>query len=415
MYRSPEEPALPVADRILPAIAPPTRAVRIASAAFARMWRHGITPPPRFDADLLIARAVAAERRDDFGADGWREPFGRLVDALRDEAGLNPVGHTLAVGQVTKALRDRLRAEALWRAHPEILDRPLAPPIVVLGSMRSGTTRIQRLLARDPRLAHTRLFESMSPVPPAGIDLRIPKTALGLAALHRLDPMLGRIHPTHARAADEEFGLVALAFNGAQFETQWRVPSFTRWWERQDRRDVYRYFRRLLQTIAWSRGDAEPRPWVLKLPQFTEDLEALLAAFPDARLLCLGRDPVEVVGSGASLVWHQMRTQSDSIDRHWVGPEWLRKTAQRVAVGRQIRRANPRVPQLDIAFDDMNRDWAAQMLRIYAFLGLDLTPAVMGRMEGYLRGARGHHGHRYALEDFGLDEARVRAALPDGA
>ena len=415
MYYSPEVRARSGPSTVLPAIARPTRAVRIASAAFAQMWRAGISPPPPFDPDTLIARAVAAERLDDFGADEWREPFGRLVDALREEADLNPVGHTLAIGQVTKALRDRLRAEALWRAHPEILDQPLGAPIVVLGSMRSGTTRIQRLLACDPRLAHTRLFESMSPVPPSGIDLRVPKTALGLAALHRLDPALGRIHPTQARAADEEFGLVALAFNGAQFETQWRIPSFTHWWERTDRTNVYRYFRRLLQTIAWGRSDKTARPWVLKLPQFTEDLDALLQAFPDARLLCLSRDPVAVVGSGASLVWHQMRTQSDSIDRHVVGREWLRKTAHRVAIGRQVRAANRRVPQLDIAFDDVGRDWRAQMLRVYAFLGLELTPEVMGRMQRYLDGARGHQGHRYALEDFGLDEARVRAALPDGA
>lgn len=394
-------------------VTPPTRVVRLASAGLSRMWRNGISTPPPLDADTLIARAVGAARLDDFGEPGWREPYRLLVDGLRDEADLNPVGRMLAIGQVTKALRDRLRAEALWRAHPEILDQPLAAPIVVLGSMRSGTTRIQRLLACDPRLAYTRLYESMSPVPPRGLDLRPLKTALGLAAIHRLDPVLARIHPTGAQAPDEEFGLLAPSFNGAQFETQWRVPSFTRWWEDADRTPTYRYFRRLLQTIAWQRG-GDARPWVLKLPQFTEDLAPLLAAFPDARLLCLSRDPVAVVGSGASLVWHQMRTQSDSIDRHRVGHEWLRKTARRVAIGRTVRRANPQVQQLDIAFNDVDRDWHAQMRRVHAFLGLDLTPEVARRMQAYVGGARAHHGHGYRLEDFGLDEARVHAALPNG-
>lgn len=421
MYFSPQALGGLRSDQTGQAYDTPTRGVRIASAGLTRMWRRGVLSPLLpLDVDALIAHALAGERLtnasvDAWGEPSWREPFTLLVDAMREEADLNPVGRTLGVGQVTKALRDRLRGEALWRAHPEILDQPLAAPIVVLGSMRSGTTRIQRLLACDPQFAHTRLYESMSPVPPSGLDLRLLKTALGLAAIHALNPELARIHPTGARQPDEEFGLPALAFNGAQFETQWRIPTFTRWWEQADKAPVYRYVRRLLQTIAWSRGERTARPWILKLPQFTEDLSALLAEFPDARLLCLSRDPVAVVGSGASLVWHQMRTQSDTVDRHWIGTDWLRKTTRRVDIARQVRRANPQIAQLNIAFDDVDRDWRAQIVRVYAFLGRDLTPVVLRRMETYLGRAHAHCGHRYALEDFGLNEAQIRAALPDGA
>jgi hypothetical protein len=54
---------------------------------------------------------------------------------------------------------------SLWRAQPEIRDRPIPEPIVILGQMRSGTTRLQRLLACDDRFAHTRLYESLIPAP----------------------------------------------------------------------------------------------------------------------------------------------------------------------------------------------------------------------------------------------------------
>src|SRR5690606_7843070 len=121
------------------------------------------------------------------------------------------------------------------------------------------------------------------------------------------------------------FGLLSFSFYGAQIEAQWRVPTFARFWEMQDKTWVYREFRQLLQTIAWQRGETT-RPWVLKAPQFMEDLESLLEVFPDARLICLRRDLGEVASSSASLVWNQMKLQSDTVDPRWIGAEWLHKT-----------------------------------------------------------------------------------------
>jgi hypothetical protein len=366
----------------------------------------------------MIGRAIAAEGSEDFGGDHWRAPFAILIESLRSDATLNPIGHTLAFGQLAKVLRERLRAQALWKAHPEILEQPVTAPIIVLGSMRSGTTRIQRLLACDQRFAHTRLFESLSPVPEAGrgsIDLRAIKASAGLAFLHTLNPALAAVHPSRAQSPEEEFGLFSFAFSGAQFQAQWRIPSFARWWETADAAPVYRDFRRLLQTIAWSRGQRPGQPWVLKAPQFMEELDALLAVFPDARLLCLGRDAVDVVGSSCSLVWQQQRIQSDVADRHWIGREWLHKTVRRVGAAEAVRRARPSVAQLDIAYLAVDRDWRGEIARIYDFLGVELTSSAVRRMACFLGGSKAHRGHLYRLEDFGLDEREVRAALPNGA
>jgi hypothetical protein len=381
-------------------------------------WRIGVASRPPLDPQTMIDSAVRAERLDDFGGDHWRAPFAILIDALQREAALNPIGQTLAFGQLVKVLRERLRAHALWRAHPEILERPVVAPIIVLGSMRSGTTRIQRLLACDDRFAHTRLYESLSPVPEGGsrsLDLRPVKASAGLTFLHTLNPALAAVHPSSALAPEEEFGLFSFAFSGAQFQAQWRTPSFARWWEAADALPIYREFRQLLQTIGWARGQRPDAPWLLKAPQFMEELDALLQVFPDARLLCLGRDAVDVVGSGCSLVWQQQRIQSDVADRHWIGGEWLGKTVRRVETARTVRRARPDVPQLDIAYAAVDRDWRREIARIYAFLGLDLPSATEQRMERYLRGSRAHRGHRYRLEEFGLNPADVRRALPEGA
>jgi len=359
-----------------------------------------LLPPATLDAAAIEARALRGAAPTAFGSDeSWREPFAMLIRSLREEAALNPLGQAMANGWIAMALRARIRAVSLWRACPEILERPLAAPIVILGQMRSGTTRLQRLLACDDRLARTRLFESLTPVPQRGRRLR---ARAGMALLHRLNPALRHIHPSHPNDAEEEFGLFNFSFGSALFEAFWRVPAFTHWWEKADTRPLYREFRALLRTIAWSRGEPAERPWILKVPRFMEDVPALLETFPGARLICLDRDLGSVVASSASLVWNNMRIHSDSVDRRWVGREWLRKTLLRRRLADEATKARPDVPQIRIGFEAMNRDWRGEIDRLYDFLGIPLTPAVLARMTHYVATAKSHLGHRYSLAEFGL-------------
>lgn len=380
--------------------AAPLPGVVAANRLLSALRRARLLSPATLDVAAIEARALRGASPAAFGSDdSWREPFAMLVRSLREEADLNPLGHFMAHGWIVMELRARIRAVSLWRAHPEILERPLAAPIVILGQMRSGTTRLQRLLACDDRFAHTRLFESLMPVPQPGRRLR---ARGGQALLHRLNPALRRIHPSHPTAAEEEFGLFDFSFGNALFEIFWRVPAFTQWWEEADARPLYGEFRALLRTIAWSRGEPAGRPWILKVPRFMEDLPVLLETFPGARLICLDRDLDSVVASSASLAWNNMRIHSDSADRRWAGREWLRKTLLRRRLAEEARKARPDVPQIGIGFEAMNRDWRGEIGRLYDFLGIPLTPAVVARMSRYVAGARGHLGHRYSLAEFGL-------------
>jgi hypothetical protein len=399
--------------------------VRRANRALTALWSSGVAPRPQLDAGALEAAALRSATRSALGLDDeWRVPFELLLRSLREEAELNPLGLTMAHGQIVMMLRARMRAAALWRTFPEILDRPIAAPIVVLGQMRSGTTRLQRLLACDDRFTFTRLHESVVPVPfgrtPASHDGRRWRARAGLALLHHLNPETGRIHPMSPSAPEEEFGLISFAFGSAQFEAQWRLPGFSRWWEGADLAPLYREFRALLQTNGWFRGEPADKPWILKAPQFLQDLPALLDAFPDARLLVLERGLDSVVASAASLVWNQMRVQSDRADKAWIGREWLRKTMLRRDRAAAALRSRPEVPQLQISFEAMNRDWRNEIARIYDFLGLDVPAPTEARMTAYIKGATEHLGHRYNLEEFGLPPqlelqaaAESPAAVPD--
>ncbi|HET8613309.1 MAG TPA: sulfotransferase [Sphingomonas sp.] len=351
----------------------------------------------------------------DFGDEWFLGPLRTLVPALHEEAALNPLGRFAAIGQLLKLLRERLWTQHWLREHPGIAERPLSPPVIVVGPMRSGTTRLHRLLAADRRFAHLRLFETICPVPPPdfrrrGPDKRPRRAARILGAVHRFNPHTAVIHPTAPFAPEEELGLLVASVWGMKHEAQWHVPSYGRWSEGQDATPAYRHMALLLRLVGWARGGEGARPWVLKTPQHMLDLPALLAVFPDARLIFIHRDPTAVVGSSCSLVWNQMIIHSDAVDARRIGRDWLRKTELQIERMRAARETIPASRRIDVRYEEMDRDWPAVMARIYRFLDREIAPALPA-MVRYMAGAerrRRRHPHRYSLAAFGLAAPPVR-------
>ncbi|OYW45384.1 MAG: hypothetical protein B7Z08_06630 [Sphingomonadales bacterium 32-68-7] len=347
-------------------------------------WRAGICSRPSLDPEALWARACltvspAGETggRDVEDVADFRQRLERLCGALEGEAALNPLGRTMAHGQLVRVIRQRLRLGALWRKRPDLLETRLAPPILVVGQMRAGTTRVHRLLAADPAHAATRFCDSWYPLPETP-DFR-PVWAIGTLAFARLlDPWLDTIHPFGTARADEELGWLAEALSPCAYEAQWRVPSFVAWSEARDPLPVYREFARLLATDAAHRGNSH-KPRVLKVPQFAEDLPALLTLFPQARVVVARRGPEQVSASAVSLVANQMAIQSDQADLAWIKAECARKVALRE------RRMNAAVANwpgaaAGVEYNALDRDWLSAIAGIYRELELDLTPAALAAM-----------------------------------
>jgi hypothetical protein len=78
------------------------------------------------------------------------------------------------------------------------------------------------------------------------------------------------------------------------------------------------------------------------------------------------------------------------------------------------RRDIPSERQIDIHYEEMERDWRGAMARVYRFLGLELEPALPA-MEAYQRrtAALKRRPHEYSLEEFGLSPGRVLDELGD--
>lgn len=383
----------------------------------------GAMAPARLGKAELLDHAVAEAGLDDFG-DRWFEgPMDVLLDSVQTEARLNDAGKLAAEKQFHHVLRDRLLAQMWFKRHPEILARPIRHPVVIVGPMRSGTTRLHRLLAADRRFAYLRSFETISPVPRPDFeevmagrkaDFR-PKLASRIMKVARLaNPRTLSIHPTGPWEPEEELGLLVASMWGMKHDAQWHVPTYGRWCEGEDATPAYQHMANLLRLIGWSQQESSLRPWILKTPQHMLDLPALLKVFPDARLIFTHRDPRSVVGSAASLAWNQTIIYSDHADPDTVGREWLRKTGLMADRMMAARKAVPADRIIDVRYDDMDQDWRGTMERIYAFLGLEMAGAIPG-MQRFIDRSRSlkRRPHRYSLRQFGLSEGQVLERMDD--
>ncbi|WP_129793151.1 sulfotransferase [Sphingosinicella sp. CPCC 101087] len=416
-----------------PALTRPQRPMpfRAANGFLDLLWKSRLASPPELSVESLEHEARLQAELDDFGDPWFRDPLRILLESLVEEAELNPIGRMVARIHCRKLLRERLWTMKWLRDHPEIRQRPIAEPIVVVGPMRSGTTRLHRLLAADDRFAHLKLFETICPVPEPpvlnghGPDPRAfvmnghdprPKTAARfLALLHRANPATAIVHPTGPREPEEELGLLVASAWGMKHEAQWRVPSYAHWCEQADAAPAYAHMADLLRLTGWLRKDDPARPWLLKTPQHMLDLPALLKVFPDARIIFIHRDPAAVVGSSCSMVWNQMRVQSDKADPGWIGREWMRKTRLKIDRMTAARTQIPKARMIDVHYDEMERDWRSVMERIYRFLDRDMAPA-WPAMAAYIAGTeanRSFRSHVYHLASFGLEAGEVREAFAD--
>ena len=103
--------------------------------------------------DALMTAAAAQVGLDDFGDEDFVERLDVLLGALRDEAGLSPMGRCRPAGQMGRLLRNRLLLTDLLARHPEIHDVEIERPIVIAGLPRTGTTHLHNLISADPAAA----------------------------------------------------------------------------------------------------------------------------------------------------------------------------------------------------------------------------------------------------------------------
>jgi hypothetical protein len=385
--------------------------------------RRALEEAERVPLDMSVERVLAEARQatglDDFGPMGFTERLALLCAEVESDGNVWKAHKARFVDQCVKAAANRLRIARYWSDHPDAFDVPIERPIDVVALPRSGSTHLENLLAADRRLRHLPVYLAAQPAPQPGegpVDGADPRWARAAARWEALrqDRIMAAMHehsPGHACGENE---LQIPDFASYQWEWMAFVPRFRDHYLSTDQVPHYRYMRDVLKLIAHQFPGRQR--WMLKSNQHSEQLGPLLAAYPDATVVMIHRDPVATLQSLLTMRGLAFKSSRNVLDMGAHVEYWVDRMERMLRSYIRDRHLVPSGQLVEVMFSDIMRDDVGAAAVVLERAGLPVTDACISDVEAYIAAhPRGRDGRVvYDLEgDFAVaaDQLRRRFAF----
>jgi hypothetical protein len=347
-----------------------------------------VSAPP-LDAQKLLDDAIAATGFSDWGDPTLPERLALTV-GLINAAPMDAVGRKAAADNFHWMLTDRLKFFNDRKVYPladEVIDRPM----FATGEPRSGTTLMHALMSVDPDARALRFWEVMHPSPPPGVTgPDDPRIALNDAEWREINAKMPRwlfCHPYNDMLGD------GLPEDERTWGFDFRVLTPTGWWRvpmqnvtgglPTDPPAMYRIHKAMLQAFQYKRPK---KYWVLK-GFHGHRLKAFFDTYPDATLVWLHRDPVQVAASSTRMMQDIMAGIVGEIDMKKEAKGHLERV--RASIANTMSNPLLQDPQIHhVRYVDFVADPIGVIRRYYEFAGRELTPQAEAAMRDYLANNR---------------------------
>lgn len=274
-------------------------------------------------------------------------------------------------------LEQRLKAEQAFKDRPEVLDINIERPLVITGMVRTGSTALQYLTARDPNRQHLQywLSERPQPRPPRDTWESLPDYQASVARMESVYERAPESKAHHFAAADlpEECGhLMAQTFTDEYWQICSKVPHYNEWYEKADMVPTYRQHKKLLQLISANEPD---KPWTLKYPVHLKHLKSFLKVYPDAQIIWTHRDPAAVLESYTSMnaISRTLSCRPETIDSNDLLHEQMEVWADATQRACEIRQQCPQTQFFDMHFNDYMADPIGMVSKAYQYFDIEWT------------------------------------------
>jgi Sulfotransferase family len=386
---------------------------RILEVADRAAGALGLSPGSR-SAAQLVELARHRTGLTDFGDNSFEEPLEVLARSYETEANLSTFGRMAARWDTLRFLSNLLKLRAAERQNPAILGSAIEQPIFITGLPRSGTTFLHSLLTQDRENLAVRCWETIypcgSPTAANGVRDRRPiKVERQLNTFAWLAPEIRQVHRLHADSPQECTEITAHVFQSLRFDTTHRVPTYRRWLDNAGHLAAYQFHRRFLKHLQHGKSAGR---WVLKSPDHVFALDAIRDVYPDARLVFVHRNPLDVLPSVAQLTEILRRPFTNRLERSEVGEQvserWRQGAKILVAFSSISDASSDRVAHLD--FNSLVRDPLGSVAALYERFGLTFSNGFANRIVAGVAEwpEGGYRRHKPSLEDYGLNRETER-------
>jgi hypothetical protein len=271
------------------------------------------------------------------------------------------------------------------------------PPVFILGLWRSGTTHLHYLMAQDPRFGFLKNHQAFT-------------FNMSLLSLDRLNKILSIFVPgkrpqdnvrvTLDDPAEEEQALSTMttrsslhSFFFPKNQEYFRKYHLFQGISEGEKRRWQEDYLFLLKNISYY---SKKNRLLLKNPHNTGRVKELLELFPDAKFICIHRDPFIVFRSTKKLYMQMISSQFlQFASQKKIEELIVENNAQILHKYLSERELIPRGNLVEIGFRDLETEPLKTLESIYTQLGLDGYQAAMPAFEAYLNSVKAYKKNRY--------------------
>lgn len=368
----------------------------------------------------LAAAMRTAERVTGLGDFGDGGGFGRRLAATMasvEQIDWNLIGRFALRHSFHWNLINRLNLVDLRKRRPDLQQMPVEKPIIILGLFRTGTTFLHNVMAADPDSRAGTTWELAYPAGRARDPLgdekwRRRRASIPTVMNHVVVPDQDVVHYVTLDAFEEDFfllendmAMLKFVVGFGDWQYGWRMLDW-------DLRESYQFHRLQLQFLSAQRN---AQRWLLKSPWHLWNLEALLNAYPDARIIHIHRDVAQAIGSQCSLNARICCRVQRKVNLEELGRFWLDYSLVGMERGLAARERLPASQVYDVHLHRLREAPGTVLQEIYEHFDLPLNGALLQRFEQVAAEESAFQlgVHDYRLEDFGLRAASVRGAFSD--
>lgn len=309
--------------------------------------------------------------------------------------------------------------------YPDYRDVEIREPIYIVGNPRSGTTFLQRLLARDETTFNSMRTWEMLLAP--SITMR--KVFWWLSRLdrclgnpaHRLLGMLEEswqednvVHRIAIRAPEEDEYLLIHIFSSlkiwlyvAMVDEAASYTYFDSQMPEDEKERIIGFYKRCVQRHLYAHGDRD-RHYLAKNPHFSPMVDTLYEYLPGAKIIYLTRNPLDMIPSYISLKENEWQLLGNPVEEY-ASREYILDMAEHwYTYPLERLEQAPEDSYIIVNFEDLVTSARETVREIYDRFGLELSPAFDETLRQATERARDHESeHEYSLREMGLTREQI--------
>lgn len=297
-------------------------------------------------------------------------------------------------------------------------------PVFIIGNPRSGTTFLQRLMAKDsqnfscmktweilfaPSITQRKIVRAVLTVDRwLGDPLRRLITA-GEGNWEEQNAM----HRVALRAHEEDEYLMLHIWSSLaawQYSAILEDEPYTYFdtaVSAAEKERIMYFYTRCIQRHLHARGDGGKR-YLAKNPSFSPKVDTLYRHFPDAKFVYLVRSPLNVIPSYISLAMHGWHLLGNPLEEYACRDYALRMTRHWYTYPLERLEQAPEDSYVVINFNDLTQSAEQIVTQIYDQFDIDMSPEFAQILYQEAERARNYRSrHEYSLEEMGLDVEQI--------